>query len=270
MSLIDSENDKLIFDDIIQIVKDLFEVRDGSIPLNAADIAKSIVIDINSTSQDIIAIPLSFEDFVRVASRQPSPLDHRSTGELGLSSTLELKSSSILSICRDRRDGYRLPFNPTYEWQKIEPWQEPLPWKGLEIQLESKQARISESTQAVLMIPSLDRPVRIWAKRTDTVKILYDKISDEWPGLRGRNAIIPPPSSIRLIYQSRPLDENSTVEDIGLFFIAKDLTVEVVDFLLTPSKALPPPPDQTTIFDISDDSHNPAGACNNRWLCLNV
>lgn len=243
LNLYSDHDGKINGDETCRLVSDLFEARDGSTPQNIVEIANAIKLDINSSllkslsqpTTDITSYPIDVDAFVSAAKRRPSPFDHIITGKKGLATTLLQKCDIILKLVSEREaavselEGAKRAFIPTYEWQKIEPWHEPLAWRGLEIQMDSKRARIPESMQAVLMIPALDRPVRIWANRTETVRMLYDKISQAWPGLRGRGAVIPSSSTIQLKYNDQKLDEESTVEQVRLYFIAKDVTVEIIN-----------------------------------------
>lgn len=120
-------------------------------------------------------------------------------------------------------------FMPTYKWQLIQPWHEPLPWSGLEIKLSmntgKKLARISNPMQAVMLILCLDRPVRVYVDRSDTIKTICQKISENWPGDTGRHFVRPNPADLDLMHDSKIIPFFKIAEEISLFFIHKHISV---------------------------------------------
>lgn len=89
--------------------------------------------------------------------------------------------------------------------------------------------KISDPLRICFKIPDLDnRTLKIDVRRSDTIQDLYNKISQKWPGLRGRGFVCPEPESILITLQplqrgqaSQQLpysyDETMTMERIELF-----------------------------------------------------
>jgi len=121
-------------------------------------------------------------------------------------------------------------FIPTFEYQELPEGPLNLPFSGLEINMNTRQARIpTKGIQLGFLIVSLDRTVRVRVNRNDEIVDVCKKISNEWPGLRGRDFRAPDPFTLRLQYRDQFLPLHFTVEKANLFFISKEVKVILVD-----------------------------------------
>lgn len=172
----------------------------------------------------------------RLLKRNPPTPIRASLGYTTLSSPGRSQSSSYISSPNDtalldlsKSDGTdKCLFLPSYEWQQIQLWQEPLPWRGLEINRETKMARIPDPMQAIMQVPSLSRTIRAMVKRTDTVQRVKEIIVANWPADEVSSPTGKPlANNILLVYNAHVLQDNATAEEIALYFIHKEIQIIV-------------------------------------------
>ena len=100
-------------------------------------------------------------------------------------------------------------------------------YRGLEINMNTKQAKIPDGFQLFTLITfgeNLKNEIlRVMVKKDDTIKNVCIKINNNWPGLRGRDYKPPGSDNIELFYVKDDkkiklsLDENA--ENLGLYFM---------------------------------------------------
>ena len=140
----------------------------------------------------------------------------------------------------DRRNfkflNTEFPFLPQWEYKELEDWHE-VP-QGLECTLPldhgRKRARIPERNwqcgfriEAALCPPD-GRNVQVKINKSDTVGDVLKRISDDWPGLRGRDYHPPPPSALQLrkAFGGRIYFPDEKVLNIGYEFKSPGFCVE--------------------------------------------
>lgn len=245
--------------EFINLIKDLFEIRDGVVPRNFVKIAGHIAGLFDLQDGTLQRNSIDLEDFMAAARSVPSPFDDLITGTHGLTETLLQKGPILIELNSHRQPKKKSSaFIPTYEFQVIHPWHEPLTWSGLEINLSHKTARIPNPIQVQFHIPSQDNDtVRFYAYKSDTVADLSKKVSLNWPGLRVKQEPHNP-AYITLKHKSRILTLSETVESLSLYFIHKEITIELnpKDETKEP-ESLPPPPPTTSPFKETQQNTTP-------------
>lgn len=205
------------------LVSDLFEVRDGFAPSNSNRIASAIAAGFTMEA-GAKAIPLN--TFIQAINLNPSPFDHSTTGIRGLKETLLQKVDMLIQMRQLKSQSTSKSFIPTYEWTPFSPWQQPLPFRGLEYSLEGNFARIPDPMVAQIKVPSMESSFQIYAKRTETINQLLEKLVEKWPA--GEK-----PSVIALDLVNRDtfnvINKQVTVEDAGLFLVQDRLEL-TIDF----------------------------------------
>lgn len=148
--------------------------------------------------------------------------------------------AGVIAQFFDRRNykflNAEFPFLPQWEFKELEDWHE-VP-QGLECTLPldhgRKKARIPEKNwqcgfriEAALCPPD-GRNVQIKISKSDTVGDVLKRISDDWPGLRGRDFHPPPPSSLQLrkAFGGRIYFPDEKVLNIGYEFKSPGFCVE--------------------------------------------
>lgn len=237
------------------LLKDLFILRDGSIPEDILEIC-GYILSAFDLSGDI-----SLDNFISAAKKIPSPFDHPST-QGGLLQTLISPN-----------------FSPTYEEKVIPPWEEKL-WSsrpfvsGLWMRVFSTSdpsktprssglhersrrvvsCRINDPLQVSFRIPKLEnRTFNVKLQKSSTLQQVYEQICSEWPGRQGRGFVKPNATNIQICLDGEPLvyRQNRTVENTGFYFMAFNRDAELtIDFSIpnntTPSAPPPPSPESTS------------------------